>query len=567
MVRTALLFLALVAAPLAARAEERITNFDVAINVQKDGDISVSETINVVSEGYQIQRGIFRDLPRNYLKDGRTLPYSYDVKSVTRDGNKEPYAIEKDGNAFRIRIGDVDVYIANGEHRYVIDYEVKNQTRYFPGYDEIYWNVTGNYWNFPIERASATITLPGAAGAVQTAGYTGALGQSGNYYEYAFQNGAHVFTTTKRLERGDGLTAAVGFEKGIVDPPSAADAQGEWWAANASFVFLGAAMLIIGALYLYFFEKFGRDPPKPPVFPRYEPPKGYSPAATHYVYHRGLMGHSALISTIVNLGVRRRIKIDVDKKKRTTLTPTAVGPSEGLSPIDVNLEARLLPGKSAFTFGEKYSSTMTSAYEQFRKSLAKTYGAPYFRWNRWQSILAALLTILAVVLAINFAIEWTSLHTLAVALLAAMAIAAAYFLPAPTAKGQEIRTEIEGFRLYMNTAEKLQLNAVEVGSDAPPPMTLARYETFLPYAIALGVEKPWTKHFEILLPDVAKDYQPRWTSGSYSGSRSLSGLTSGLVSSMSSGVAASMPQSSSSSGSGGGGSSGGGGGGGGGGGW
>jgi uncharacterized membrane protein len=148
-----------------------------------------------------------------------------------------------------------------------------------------------------------------------------------------------------------------------------------------------------------------------------------------------------------------------------------------------------------------------------------------------------------------------------------MALAAARFLPAPSQKGQDIRTEIEGFRLYLKTAEQLQLNAVKVGSEAPPPMTVERYERFVPYAIALGVEKPWTEHFEKLMPREAADYQPHWASGNYGASRSLSGLNSALVSSMASGVSSSMPQSSSSSGSSGGGSSGGGGGGGGGGGW
>jgi uncharacterized membrane protein len=140
-----------------------------------------------------------------------------------------------------------------------------------------------------------------------------------------------------------------------------------------------------------------------------------------------------------------------------------------------------------------------------------------------------------------------------------------YLMPAPTPKGQQVRTEIEGFRLYMETAEKLQLNAVEPGSAAPPPMTTERYEKYLPYAVALGVEKPWTRHFERLIPEEAAKYNPGWTNTG--GSRSLGSLSNALVANMTSGVTSALPQSSSSSGSGGGGSSGGGGGGGGGGGW
>ncbi len=565
MIGRALFILLFMIAPLAARAEERIADFDIAIEVEKDGDILVTERISVNAEGYNIRRGIFRDLPRFFLKGAQKLPYDYDVKNVSRNGAKEPYAIEKEGGAYRIRIGDADVILANGPHTYEIAYEVKNQVRYFETYDEVYWNATGNFWGFAIDRASAAMKLPEGAPARQTAAYTGREGSAGRDYAYDFADGAHRFASRAPFAPGEGLTIAVGFDKGVVDPPSAADARGEWWAVNAAALILGGAFLAIGLFYYATWRRVGRDPPKGPVFARYEPPVGFSPSAVHHVYHRGLSGHDALIATLVNLAIRKRIDIDVDKKKKkTVLTRRATTGGEGLSPIDVNLETRLLSGDGEFAFGEKYSSTLTSAYEEFRKSLGKAYGAPYFRWNAGLLVIAIGFSALAVVLAIKFALDWTSLHTIVVAGLFAMTLAAGYFLPAATPKGQEIRTEIEGLRLYLKTAEELQLNAVEVGSDAPPPMTVERYERFLPFAIALGVEKPWTEHFEALMPKEAAVYRPIWAHGNYGGGRSLAGISSALVSSMSSGVSSSLPQSSSSSGSGGGGSSGGGGGGGGG---
>ncbi|NWG92388.1 MAG: DUF2207 domain-containing protein [Parvularculaceae bacterium] len=552
-----------------ASAEERIADFDVAVDVEKDGDILVTEAITVVSEGDQIQRGIYRDLPRFFLKGARKLPYVYDVKAVTREGNKEPYAIEKDGNAFRVRIGDADVYLDAGVHRYSLTYEVKNQVRYFDGYDEIYWNATGNYWAFPIERARATVKLPGGAPALQYAAYTGPEGSTRRDYDYRSDGGAHVFETRARLEPREGLTVAVGFAKGVVDPPSAADARGEWWAENASAVVLAAAFLLIGGYFVVIYERVGRDPPKGPVFARYEPPAGYSPAAVHYIYHRGLSGHDALIASLVNLAIAKRFEIDVDKKKRVTTLTKGPGGAAGrnLSAAETALEARLMAGDGGFSFGKDYNPTLTNAYEAFRKSLGKSYGAEYFRWNVGWLMVAVAGAVSAVILAANVALAWTSLHTLVVLGLAAMVLAGAYFLPAPTRKGQETRTEIEGFRLYLKTAEEMHLNAVEVGGAAPPPMTVERYERFLPYAIALGVEKPWTEHFEALMPKEAAEYRPTWAHGNYGGGRSLAGLNSALVANLSSGVSSSMPKSSGSSGSGGGGSSGGGGGGGGGGGW
>ncbi|MEZ5918182.1 MAG: DUF2207 domain-containing protein [Parvularculaceae bacterium] len=550
-----------------ALALEAITDFDVSIDVERDGDILVTEQIRVQAEGTQIQRGIFRDLPRLHRSDGRNIPYVYNVKSVMRDGRKERYKIEQDGNAFRIRIGDPDHYLEHGQHQYEIVYEVKNQVRYFDGYDEIYWNATGNYWAFPIDAARARIRLPGGAGAVQTASYVGAQGERGRAAGYTFSDGAHVFSAIT-LARGEGLTVAAGFARGVVDPPSAADARAQWWALNSSLVVFGAGLAAIASLYLALWNRIGRDPVKGPVFARYEPPSGYSPAAAHYIYRRGFSGHDALIATLINLGVHKQVEIDAQDKKKITLTRIKSDGVSGLEDHEIELEQKLLIGKGgSLTFGGKYNAAFTNAYTQFRLTLAKLFGPPYFRWNRGFLMLAAALSVLVVIIAANFVIEWTGVHTIAVVALGLMSAAGSYFLPAPTPKGQAVRTEIEGFRLYLETAEKLQLNAVKVGAGAPPPMTVERYERFLPYAVALGVEKPWTEHFEKMMPAEAADYNPHWSRGNLGGGRSLTAFNSALVSGISSGVSASLPQSSSSSGSGGGGSSGGGGGGGGGGGW
>ena len=558
-------FAALVfAAP--AFAAEQITMFDVRIAVETDGDIVVTETIDVIAEGGQIQRGIFRDLPRLYEFDGAILAYDYDVLDVQRDGAEEPYEISTDDNAYRIRIGDPDVFIEHGPHRYVIRYEVANQVRYFDGYDEIYWNATGNYWAFPIQRARAIVELPSGARISGTRGYTGAPGQAGADYAYRQQDNLHSFVTTRSLTAGEGLTVAVGFDKGLIDPPSASDNFGRWWQRYGALVILALGLAGLLAFLMGSFNKVGRDPVKGPVFPRYEPPAGYSPAAAHHIFYRSLNGHRALIATLMNLAVRGRLNIDASGKNITVLTRRTEGAGrDSLAQEDVTLENAIFSTGRTKTLGGNTDSSFTAAYTAFSATLGRRYGSDYFRWNIAYTLAAIAVTIVVIGIAATQIVQWTLWHTLAVVVLALLNALFLYLMPAPTQKGQAVRTEIEGFRLYMDKAEKLQLNAVDVGLEQPPPMTTERYERFLPYAVALGVEEPWTRHFENLLPQEAAAYRPGWTN--MSGSRSLGAVTGALVSNMSSGVSSALPQSSSSSGSGGGGSSGGGGGGGGGGGW
>jgi uncharacterized membrane protein YgcG len=548
-----------------ALAREQINLFDVAIEVEQDGDIVVTETINVTAEGDQIRRGIFRDLPRFYEGRSGRLAYQYDVLSVERDGAREPHDTDTEGNAFQIRIGDPEVLIEHGAHTYTLSYRVKNQIRYFDGYDEIYWNATGSYWAFPIERARATIVLPPGASITATHGYTGAEGQAGDAYAYAQSGDRHVFETTRPLQANEGLTVAVGFGKGLIDPPSAADEGALWWQRNGALAILAVSLLGLFWFLYRGFVRVGRDPLKGPVFPRYEPPAGYSPAATHHIFYRAIAGHAALIATLMNLAVKGRIRIDASDKKRTELTRNSGAGADGLAPEDVALENDIFGGAHSKSLGGEYDAGFTAANTAFGAALSQRYGSAYFRWNVGYTIAAVALTVLVIAIAATQVMQWTAWHTMGVIALAVLNAVFMYLMPAPTKMGQQVRSEIEGFRLYMETAEKLQLNAVKVGSEAPPPMTTERYEKFLPYAVALGVEKPWTQHFERLIPQEAANYNPTWTN--MSTGQSLGALTGAMVANMSSGVSSALPQSSSSSGSGGGGSSGGGGGGGGGGGW
>ena len=229
---------------LAAGAEEKINRFDVGIDVQKDGDIIVTETINVTVEGRDIRRGIFRDLPRYYaddLKPDDKLPYQYDIRRVRRDGSKEPYTVEHDGNAYRIRIGDADVLLDYGDHTYVIEYEVKNQIRYFDSHDELYWNVTGNYWLFPIEAASARIALPDGARVTEAIAYTGKSGDVGQDYSYRQDGNVLVFETTRPMARFEGMTVSVSMPKGTIAPPSLGDKGTLWWLRNGALAILVAS--------------------------------------------------------------------------------------------------------------------------------------------------------------------------------------------------------------------------------------------------------------------------------------------------------------------------------------
>ncbi|HHL42080.1 MAG TPA: DUF2207 domain-containing protein, partial [Hellea balneolensis] len=295
---------------MSALAKERITTFDVEIQVEKNGDILVTETIDVIAEGIHIRRGIYRDLPRFFSLDGEKIPYRYTVVSVQRDGKKETFKRQKLGNAYRIRIGDADTYLSSGPHRYRINYKVKNQIRYFKDYDELYWNATGSYWTFPIDKAVVRVRLPEGATYAGQSAYTGILGSRSQNYVFRETNGELIFETSRALGVNEGITISLSLPKGGIDPPSAADLRALWWAKNAATFFFVTTLLGVFAFYYSKWSRYGRDPQMGPLFARYEPPKNYSPAAVSFIHYKSIRGHKALTATLIALATKGWIDID-----------------------------------------------------------------------------------------------------------------------------------------------------------------------------------------------------------------------------------------------------------------
>ncbi len=139
-------------------------------------------------------------------------------------------------------------------------------------------------------------------------------------------------------------------------------------------------------------------------------------------------------------------------------------------------------------------------------------------------------------------------------------------MKAPTIAGRKIMDEIEGFRMYLGTAEQHRLDAL-----TPPKETPQLFEAYLPYAMALDVENEWNKRFERVFAEAAQEpgsrgYSPTWYSGPRLSHITSGGFAAALGGALSTAAASAATAPGSSSGMSGG-SSGGGGGGGGGGGW
>ena len=145
---------------------------------------------------------------------------------------------------------------------------------------------------------------------------------------------------------------------------------------------------------------------------------------------------------------------------------------------------------------------------------------------------------------------------------------AVYLLKTYTPEGRALQDQIDGFKLFLETTETERLNII----GTPPTKTPELFEHYLPYAMALGVEKQWSQQFAPIferLEQSGTPYIPLWFIGAGDWHHFNAGsFATSLNSSLTQTISSSSTPPGSSSGSGGGGCvDGGGGGGGGGGGW
>lgn len=547
-------------------ADERVLNYHSDVQVHTDGSLTVTETIRVRAEGRNINRGIYRDFPTNYEdRLGNNYTVTLDLLNVQRDGEREPFHTNKRSNGIRIYIGSENHTLEHGIYEYRLQFTTKRQLGFFEEFDELYWNVTGNGWVFPIDHASARIELPAdvPANQILTDFYTGAQGNSEKMAESQIVDKRTIsFQTTKGLLAYEGLTVAVGWPKGIVNEPSTSTKAGYFLNDNGAALTLLFGLLAPMLWYLWNWNRIGRDPRKGVIIPLFKPPVGLTPAACSFVSKMSF-NKEAFSAAIISLGVKGYVEIHEEDDDFNLHLKSSSG-SGSASKGELAVMNALFKDDQQVKLENENHALFSSAQSVLNKALKAEYRGKMFNLNGLYALPAVIMSITAIIVAVQFyagPLIWVAFSILSVI----MHVFFIFLMRAPTLAGRLIMDKIEGFKMYLDTAERDRLDRMQ-----SPQLSPQVFETFLPYAFALGVENHWCERFTREFPeDLSKQtgYNPAWYIGSHSGLSALGHLGSDFSGSFSTAITSASSPPGSSSGSGGGGFSGGGGGGGGGGGW
>lgn len=548
------------AIPVAAR-QLRIKHFDAQIEVRKNGAIDVIETIEVQFTG--ARHGIYRTIPVEY-QDPHGFNYTLLLEpiSITDDsGQKLKYERSSEGRntKFKIHVPDAE----DATRTVIFHYLVENGLRFMEDHDELYWNVTGDEWDAPIDQATARITLPEGAAGVRAVAFTGAYGSTSHDAKVTIDGGAIDIENTRPLLFHEGLTAVVGFDKGLVRPPTAWTSFLRRLRSNAPLllpVFVFFAML-------WWWWTHGRGPRRNAIAVQYDPPEQLSPGECGTLVDNEA-GMSDITATLVDLAVKGYMTIEQKEEthmlgishskeyvfhlKKPPAEWVAARPHEqemleaifdGGAATDLNLADLQnhfythLPGIRERIF----SALMTDGYYFHRPDTTKN---GYIAGGVATGILFYVgSSVLERVTGIS-----GNTWTVAGLLCAVIICVFGWFMSSRTTTGQRALEKVLGFEEFLGRVEKDQIARLETRPEL--------FEKFLPYAMALHVEKKWVQAFSgiALQP-------PRWFLAPYGTNFQALYLVNDLnfMSSHVGSVMSSSPRSSSgSSGFGGGGFSGGG---------
>ncbi|MCX6810391.1 MAG: DUF2207 domain-containing protein [Candidatus Berkelbacteria bacterium] len=535
-----------------------IKDFKSEIIINTDSSIDITENI-VVDCGLAQKHGIFRTLPTfQQISSSEKIQSPIALTSIA-DFNSTPIKYSESSNrsdgTITWKIGDTNKTVS-GVNNYRIKYHVKNAVRHnSTDFDELYWNLTGNFWDMEIDNFSAEIIFPKTVNNDNSHFYI----YSGKFAEKNPLGITAGWTTSHQLEvkygktlkTGEGITLSTTFPKNIITPY----VPGFWEKYGSYFYFL--IPIIIFFLIFWLWKKAGRDPKiNPVVVPEFEIPEKLAPIEMGLVLSDGILSNQYISASIINLAVNGILKIEKVGSKDFKITKLAskYSMSEGEKKLYAGLfesgeTVTISDLKNKFYTNLPIISTASSNYLISKNWLVKNS-------RLWQWILL-ILSIICFGLATGF---WAIdiILDLSLIISALVLLIFSFLMPRRSIDGAKLLQRIKGFKLYMNTAERYRQKFNEKENI---------FEKFLPYAIMFGMTKEWVKKMKDIYGEkYFATYHPVWFYGVGFESFDVDSIAS-EISSMSSNMASTISSSPSSSGSGGGGFSGGGGGGGGGGGW
>jgi uncharacterized membrane protein len=438
--------------PTHATAGEQIDKYDSHVTITHDNIIKINETITY-NFGGNSHHGIYRDIPIDYhdthSKDIYYINFKLDGIQDELGRTLQTKLSTASGNE-RIRIGDPNITVS-GIHTYRISYELSPVVIQLGSKPFLNLDIIGNGWAVPIHNITASVTLEGDA-------------QLSNVTWFGADNSA--------VNANELLVSSIGPYQGITINAILPDTYiSNYLQPNKMrlqdillrigvilfAILVSIILLIITTILIARRNRSRARRRKQTVVAQYEPPEGLTPAHIGLLEDDVMTGQE-ITATIIDWAVHGYLKIVYIPKKGLFSSKdyqfVQLKPPTDLPVLEQPLFTIFFGDKnecvlSKLSIIEK--NDIANEVYIFKKGIKKQLEDKGYYDEKGKLVMRGTITE-------EGAKEWAL---------------------------------VDGFKLYLRVAEKDRLDF----SDAPDK-TPERFNTFLPYAIALGVEKEWARQFE-----------------------------------------------------------------------
>lgn len=486
---------------------DNIIDFTVNLKIDQDGTLFVTENILIKFNG--LKHGIYRDIPTKYYdKINNLYKVGFSVSEVLADNEKTDYQVEPFSNGYRITIGN-PAKLVNGTINYQIKYQTTRQIGFFKEHDEIFWNAIGNGFPYTINQANVKITLPQEFKIQKISGDIGLIDQKKQDFIAKFSDNIAEFKTTQALKPQEAFSVVVAWPKGLIKPPSFYQKIKWFLQDNSSVIFLIISLLFLAVYYLIILFKFVVKPSQRSIIPLYNV-DNLLPAELNYIVNKCLFSDPILAYSTVDMAVKGSLNIEKISDQSYKLKANNKAPQEKVYQeiLDYLFDKNFNDGKTV-EIGSYESfdhAAVHNAQVVLEDYLTNKYGTKIIKTKTSFIFFSVLLSIISLILLCLIATPFVAI--IAFILFAFMNVWFGNKMRIYTQEGQIILEQILGFKMFLNFTEAERLKYLSVDTRSPQ-----EYEKFLPYAMALGVEKNWNDQYACLFTKMARqgnEYVPVW---------------------------------------------------------
>ena len=267
---------------------EAIKKYDVSIQINKNGTLTINEIIDYDFGDKLDRRGIIRRIPLRSKKSGIDIYKSHvKMNSVKRNGKPEKYKTVKSSGEISYKIGSEDKYVDSGVSKYEFNYTMYNVVFEKDGIYQIYFNPIGQFWKVPIESGDVIISFEnnqpiGENEIQQLKVFTGKYGETGENYTIVQKSGIIKIKTNEVLEPLNGMTFRLNLKTDKINPT---------WLDKLKVLYYAVPLVAVGSvvilvLFIYGFVTWLLFRPvslRKAIVPEFNIPKDISPMYAGYI--------------------------------------------------------------------------------------------------------------------------------------------------------------------------------------------------------------------------------------------------------------------------------------------